>query len=242
MTRAESDDGPLATALRAGGLAPFACPVLVEVPPADPAPLEAAARALEQYDWIVAASARGVRAIARARGMPWPADIRTAAVGAATAAALAEAGVARPTLVAREPGAEALVELLAGEDWVGRRVLVPTTPGGRTILAEHLRAARAIVDAVDVYQMRPRAPGDIARDWHAGAPQAAVIASPRAAESLAAAVGVHAVLVLHAVVSIGATTRVALERLGIHSEAPVRADFADAARLVADAWRREAAR
>lgn len=242
VTREESDDGPLATALRADGLTPVACPVLVEAPPADPAPFEAAARTLEHYDWIVVASARAVGAIARSRGTPWPADIRTAAVGAATAAALAEAGITRPTLVAPEPGAEALVELLADVDWVGRRVLVPTTPGGKAILAEHLRAAWAIVDEVEAYAMHARAPGDIARDWHASAPEAAVIASPRVAELLTAAVGADALRALHVVVSIGATTRLALDRLGVSSETPAHADFGHCARLLADTFRREAAR
>lgn len=242
VTREESDDGPLATALRANGLTPSICPVLVEAPPADPAPLEAAARTLEQYDWVVAASARSVRAIARARGIPWPADIRTAAVGAGTAAAFVEAGITRPTLVAPEPGAEALVELLADVDWVGRRVLVPTTPGGRPILAEHLRGAWAIADEIEAYVMHARAPGDIAGGWHASAPEAAVIASPRVAELLTAAVGADALRALRVVASIGATTRVALERLGVSSETPTHADFAECARLLADAVRREAAR
>lgn len=242
VTRDEPDEGPLATALRAHGLTPVACPVLVEGPPAEPARLSEIARTLEQYDWVVAASARAVRAIARARGGPWPADIRTAAVGASTAAALAEAGVARPTLVAPEAGAEALVTLLAEVDWLERRVLVPTTPGGRTVLAEHLRAAWAIVDEVEAYAMRPRAPGDIARDWHAGTPDAAVIASPRAAELLAEAIGADALRALHAVVSIGATSRVALERLGVPSDTPAHADFTGCARLLADARRREVAR
>lgn len=242
VTREESDDGPLATALRANGLTPFACPVLVEASPVDPAPLEAAALTLEHYDWIVVASVRAVRAIARSRATPWPADIRTAAVGAATAAALAEAGITRPTLVAPEAGAEALIELLADVDWIGRRVLVPTTPGGKAILARHLRAAGAIVDEVEAYAMHARAPGDIARDWHASAPEAAVIASPRVAELLTAAVGADALRALRVVVSIGATTRVALERLGVSSETPTLADFAECARLLNDAVRREAAR
>ena len=242
VTREESDDGPLATALRANGFTALACPVLVEAPPADPAPLVAAARTLERYDWIVAASARAVRAIARVRSTPWPADIRTAAVGAITAAAFAEAGITRPTLIAPEPGAEALAELLADVDWVGRRVLVPTTPGGKTILAEHLRAAWALVDEVEAYAMRALAPGDIAREWHASAPEAAVIASPRVAELLTAAVGADALRALRIVVSIGATTRVALARLGVASETPTHPDFAGCARLLADAVGRETAR
>lgn len=242
VTRDEPDDGPLGAALRARGLVPVACPVLVEHAPADPAALEDAARTLEQYDWVVVASARAVRAITRARGGPWPPDISTAAVGAVTAAALAGAGVTRPTVVAPEEGAEALWTLLEQVDWVDRRVLVPTTPGGRRLLVEHLRAAWAIVDEVDAYVMRPRAPHDIDADWHAAAPDAAVIASPRVAETLVAAAGVDALRALRLVVAIGATTGVALDRLGVPCEIPDRADFAEAARLVAAARDREAVR
>jgi uroporphyrinogen-III synthase len=242
VTRDEPEDGPLSAALRAQGLTPVACPVLVEGPPADPAALAAAAATLEQHDWVVAASARAVRAITRARGGPWPAGLRTAAVGAATAAALAEAGVTHPTLVAPEAGADALVTLLADVDWLERRVLVLTTPGGRTILAEHLRAAWAIVKEVEAYQMLPRPLDDIAHDWHAAAPEAAVIASPRVAELLAAAIGADTLRALRVVVAIGPTTRLALERLGVPSDMPAQADFEECARLVADRSRREAVR
>lgn len=234
VTRDEQEDGPLSAALRAHGLIPAACPVLVEAPPADPAALRDAALTLEQYDWVVVASARSVRAISRVRGGPWPPQIRTAAVGAATAAALAEAGVTRPTLVAPAEGAEALLTLLEEVDWVERRVLVPTTAGGRRLLAEHLRAAWAIVDEVEAYAMRPRAPRDIDADWQAAAPDAAVVASPRVAELLAAAVGLESLRALRVVVAIGATTAAALDRLGIDSVTPPHADFRDAARTVAE--------
>ena len=234
VTRDEPPDGPLSTALRAHGLTPVACPVLIEGPPAAPAALQDAALTLEQYDWVVVASARSVRAISQARGGPWPPEIRTAAVGSATAAALAEAGVTRPTLVAPAEGAEALLTLLEEVDWVDRRVLVPTTAGGRRLLAEHLRAAWAIVDEVEAYAMHPRAPRDIDADWQAAAPDAAVLASPRAAELLVAAIGVESLRALRVVVAIGATTAAALDALGIASVTPRQADFRDAARLVAE--------
>jgi uroporphyrinogen-III synthase len=233
VTRDETSDGPLSTALRAHGLLPVACPVLVEALPADPGALQDAALTLEQYDWVVAASARSVRAISRARGGPWPPKIRTAAVGGATAAALAEAGVTRPTLVAPAEGAEALLTLLEDVDWLERRVLVPTTSGGRRLLAEHLRAAWAIVDEVEAYAMHPRAPRDIDADWRVAAPDAAVVASPRVAELLAAAVGLEPLRALRAVVAIGATTAATLDRLGVASVTPPQADFREAARLIA---------
>jgi uroporphyrinogen-III synthase len=216
--------------------------VLVEQPPADPAPLDAAARDLEAYDWVVVASARAVRAITRARGAAWPPEIRTAAVGRATADALVEAGVTRPTLVAPTPGAEALVTLLSDVDWVDRRVLVPTTPGGGRLLADHLRAAWALVDEVEAYVMAPREPHAIAADWTAARPDAAVLASARTAEILADAVGADALRALHAVVAIGQTTAAALERLGVPWIVAPDARFAMAAAAMADALGSGAAR
>ena len=234
VTREEPADGPLSTALDALGLIPVACPVLVEGPPADPSALQDAALTLEQYDWVVVASARSVRAISRARGRPWPPQIRTAAVGGATAAALVDAGVTRPTLVAPAEGAEALLTLLEDVDWVGRRVLVPTTTGGRRLLAQHLRAAWSIVVEVEAYAMRPRAPRDIDAHWQAASPDAAVVASPRVAELLASAVGLESLRALRLVVALGATTAGALEALGVAAVTPPHADFRDAARLVAE--------
>jgi uroporphyrinogen-III synthase len=242
VTRDEPPGGPLGAALAAHGLAAVYCRVLVEQPPADAAPLEAAARGLDAYDWVVVASARAVRAITRARGGPWPPGIRTAAVGRATADALAGAGVTHPTLIAPTAGAEALVTLLSDVDWVDRRVLVPTTPGGGRLLADHLRAAWALVDEVEAYAMAPRDPRAIAADWTAAAPDAAILASPRTAEILAAAVGADALGALRAVVAIGETTAAALDRLGVPWIVAPEAAFAKAAAAMADALGAEAPR
>jgi uroporphyrinogen-III synthase len=231
VTRDEPDDGPLHAALRAAGLDPHPCPVLVE----HPAPVEAlsaAAAALDDVEWLVCASARAVRALRAVRPGPWTARLRTAAVGLATARALTDAGTVAP-IVGDGAGAEALWARLAGEGpWTDRRVLVLTTPGGRTTLAERLRHAGARVHDCEAYRMAPRAAAAIACDWAAAAPAAAVIASPRAAEILAAAVGAEA-LRRPAIVAIGATTAAALARLDVPCRVAPAADFAAAARAVA---------
>jgi uroporphyrinogen-III synthase len=89
VTRDEADDGPLSQALRRRALEPVSCRVIREAPPADPENLTRAASELERYDWLVVASARAVTALAEARGeRPFPAALRTAAVGRKSAAAL----------------------------------------------------------------------------------------------------------------------------------------------------------
>jgi uroporphyrinogen-III synthase len=232
VTRDEPADGPLSTALRAEGLDARPCPVLSEAP-APAGPLARVAEALPRFDWLVCASARAVRALREARAEPWPDGLRTAAVGAATARALVEAGAASATMVVGTGGAEALWARLRGQGpWTGRRVLVPTTPGGRPFLADALRAAGAEVQIVDAYHMAARPAPDIAADWAAAAPHAAVLASPRAVAALAAAIGAAALRAVH-VVAIGPTTAAALAALGVPHAVSAAADLRAAARAAA---------
>jgi hydroxymethylbilane synthase len=233
VTRDDAADGRLAGALRRHGLEPVDCAVIVEAPPADREPLRRAAEALERYDWLVAASARAVRALLAARdGRPLPPELRTAAVGAATAAALEACG-ARAPLTAPAAGAEALVEALSGADrWAGRSVLLPRATGGRRELARALRAWGAKVDEVVAYGMAERPGEEIRHQWRCARPDAAVVASPSAARALVGALGVEELRALEAVVAIGDTTARALAHLGVAATVPARADFEAAAELL----------
>ena len=235
VTRAETEAGPLTRALGAEGLLPVSCPVLIAAPPLDPAPLLRAAEQLEAYDWVICASARAVEALrpsAVRRG--WPAGVRTAAVGPATAKALIALGVADRPVTAGSPGADALWATLAACDvWAGRRVLVLTTPGGRTTLMDELSHAGARVDAIEAYRMVPRPAAEIRFDWDRAAPDAVVLASPRTATALLDAVGREALASCQFVVAIGETTAQALETMGVSCQVPSRATFEEAARTVA---------
>lgn len=240
MTRDEEADGPLSTVLRARGFETVLCPVLVEAAPKDPGPLLQAAGRLADYDWIVCASARSVRALSRARSAPWPRGVRTAAVGEATARTLVEAGAMEPVLPEGD-GADLLWEALRAEvSWRGLRVLVPTTPGGRRILIERLTEAGAEADAVEAYQMVPRAAEAVAREWAAAAPDALVIASPRVAQRLGEVLGIEVLNRLRLVVAIGATTARALEQLGVRCVVASGADFDAVADALVDGFAAEA--
>jgi uroporphyrinogen-III synthase len=233
-TRDEPDGGPLAEALRAHGFIAVAVPVLVEAPPEDRGPLDTAAARLDEYDWLVCASVRSVRALKQARRSPWPRGLRTAAVGGATAQALLDAGADPQPLVADEGGADALWPVLREADhWPGRRVLLPTTPGGRRVLIDRLREADARVDEVEAYRMCRRSFDDLAGAWHEAAPNAAVLASPAAAETLIEAVGTPALNDLRAVVAIGPTTADTLARHGVRCLVAAQTDFAEVARTLA---------
>ena len=233
-TRDEPSTGPLAEALRAHGFIAVACPVTREVAADDPGPLISAAARLEQYSWVVCASARSVAALRRARTAPWPRGLRTAAVGDVTARALLDAGADPAPLVGDEGGADALWATLQDADqWPGRRVLIPTTAGGRRLLIDRLAEAGALVETVEAYRMQKLPPQAIFGAWHDAAPNAAVIASPSAAEALVEAIGAPALASLHAVVAIGRTTAETLTRLGLPALVAGHTDFAEVARTLA---------
>ena len=233
VSRDEGDRGLLSEALEQFGFDPVRCVVLEEAPPDDGVALAAAARDLDAYDWIVCSSVRGVGALAAARTAPWPVGLSAAAVGARTAAALLAVGADPAPVVADGDGAEALWARLSSDAWKGRRVLVLTVPGGRRVLGDSLRAAGAQVTEVMAYQMRPRSAERIRTDWRAGRADAAVIASPSAGSLLIDALGLGPLAALNAVVAIGATTSAALTAMSLPHHVSPRADFGEAARLLA---------
>ena len=169
--------------------------------------------------------------------------MRTAAVGRQTAQALVEAGTTRPPLVADGDGAEALWARLRDADaWPGRRVLLPTTPGGRRTLADALTQAGATVQELETYRMEARPPEAIAGDWQAAAPDAAVIASPRVATVLVDVLGASALRDLRGVVAIGHTTAAALTAAEVAAVIADTADFTNAVRTLASLRDAEAGR
>jgi len=233
VTRDEGESGPLSAALRAEGFDARLCPVFDERPPTNLSPLLNAAAHLDEFDWVICASARAVRAIVETRQRPWPSAVRTAAVGGGTATALADAGAVRP-FVAGDAGARALWAALATEDrWMGRRVLIPTVKGGREELIDGLRAAGAAVTVVEAYAMEPRAIGEIAATWQAIEPRGAIVVSPSVASRLTEAVGTAALQTLDTVVAMGATTAASLGTLGVRCTMPPAADFPSIARHLA---------
>ncbi len=238
VTRDEAADGPLAEALRARGMEPLSCAVVVEAPAPDPAPLARAAHALERYDWLVVASARAVTALIEARdGRALPPGLKTAAVGPKTAAALIAHGAAAP-LTAPSAGAGPLGLALRGADqWAGRRVLLPRAAEGRRELGGALRRLGATVDEVTAYRTVERAPDVIAAAWRAARPEAVVVASPSAARALIGAIGTEPLRRLEPVVAIGSSTAMALVALGVRAVVPPRADFESVAELLSRAQR-----
>jgi uroporphyrinogen-III synthase len=127
VTRPEGQAGELAARLRALGYEVFLCP-LVRIEPLGDAVIDVA-----PYDWVVVTSANGARElVGRMRGRPR----RLAAIGPASAAALAEHGLAAD-LVPSISTQEGLLDELPRP---AGRVLVAAAEGARRLIVEELGA------------------------------------------------------------------------------------------------------
>jgi uroporphyrinogen III methyltransferase/synthase len=152
VTRPRAQAGELISELAGAGAEVIVLPVMVVADPADPGPLAAAGRRAGDYDWIVFTSANAVdRFVAllpdgRALG-----GVRLAAVGSATAAALAGWHL-RADLVPGEATAEGLLADLPGPGDRPGRVLFPRGAEARDVLAPGLRAKGWSVDEVEAYR------------------------------------------------------------------------------------------
>jgi uroporphyrinogen-III synthase len=226
----DGDNDALIRELTDHGFDAAPCPVMREESPADPARLRAAALALDTFDWLVVASTRSVEALVRARSSAWPPDLRTAAVGHRTAAALVAAGAVCPPVVATQDGADALLARLLDEpSWRDVRVLCPTVDGGRRMLIEGLRDAGAIVEEVEAYRTTPLAPRDVSSTWTSFAPDAAIVGSGRSAQALIGAIGSESLRQLRCLLVVGRSTEAAFDTAGIATELMPRADYRSAA-------------
>ncbi|MHB1133998.1 MAG: uroporphyrinogen-III C-methyltransferase [Chloroflexota bacterium] len=155
VTRAREQASTLTTLLESKGARVWELPTIAFVRPPDFGPAESALQSLARYDWVVFTSANGVeraleqlmsqRCDARAFG-----SCRLAAIGPATAAALAQYGL-RADYVPTEFVAEAVAAGLRRHGIAGKRVLLARAAQARPLLAEQLRAAGAEVDDVALY-------------------------------------------------------------------------------------------
>jgi uroporphyrinogen III methyltransferase / synthase len=158
VTRARAQAQRFAQLLEAAGARVLQAPTIVIEPPASWELLDTALAALDSFTWVVFTSVNGVAMVDRrltARGLAWTAIAkkRVAAIGPATAEALAEHGV-RVELVPAEYRAEALVEGLRRVVGPGDRVLLPRAKETRDVLVVELRRLGVAVTEVPVYQTR----------------------------------------------------------------------------------------
>jgi len=143
---------------------------------------------LERYALAVFVSVNAVRcglAAVRAR-RAWPRETLVAAVGAATAQALDEAGFERVLTPESGHDSEALLAHRALREVSGARILVVRGEGGREHLAGALRARGAHVDYLEAYRrVVPESdPGPVRKLLGEGCIRAVVAASAEGVRNL----------------------------------------------------------
>lgn len=241
VTRSSHQASELAQRLRELGVEPVLIPAIETVEPSSFAALDDAVAALASdggaFDWLVFTSANAVEVFRRrsaARTAVLPPTIRVAVIGAATARAVASAGI-RVDVVPAQAVAEALtVELLPyAQQPDGRptRFLLVRAEQAREYLPEKLRAAGAEIVSAPAYRtVIPAASVDGIRQLFGGATgsanriEAITFTSSSTARNLLEICDTAEVRVPEEAqrVSIGPITSQTMRELGIppHAEAP----------------------
>ena len=184
LTRPEHSSAELAALLRSAG-AEVACVPLIQIaPPPDERALQLDVDAADDAHWVVFTSANGVEAFARRRGAPLDAGTKVAAVGSATAQAVASAFGRAPDLVPPRSDAQALADELVARAHEGARVAIFAASGARPLLQQRLRDAGFTVGVSAAYATCELSPHDIAH--HVERAHVIVLTSGSGARALAA--------------------------------------------------------
>jgi uroporphyrinogen III methyltransferase/synthase len=171
ITRSRTQASHLRQLLEDLGAEPLELPSIEIAPLADYTGLDAVLKRGEALDsrWLIFASTNAVDAVfdrLRARGRD-SRSLRNATIGAigpATAEALAQRGIIADFVPASSVS-EAVLQELAGRDWSGVPVLLPTADIGREALAEGLTRLGARVERVTAYRtVTPQGAGAQARE------------------------------------------------------------------------------
>lgn len=246
LTRPREQAGDFEARVRALGGEPLLAPAIAIGAPATWAAADAALRDVARYEMIAFTSANAVRALVErsdALGLERArlGAARLAAVGPATAAALA-AAVRPPDLVAETHVAEALAEVIAATG--AARVLFPHGDIARDALPAGLRARGAAVDDVVVYRTVPgEGVAAIVEVLREGSADALLFASASAVRFVADALGragAAARAGRPAIFCLGPVTAAAARRAGLEPAAVAGEATQD--ELVADVARWFAAR
>jgi uroporphyrinogen III methyltransferase/synthase len=222
VTRTRLQAAGLVDRLHALGASVVVVPLITTVPVATPDAIAATAAEVSSAApprWVAFTSATAVRLVIGAAGIDALALMKVAAVGAATAAALREAGAA-PDLVATEQDAAGLGEALVARGVAGGSVWFPSAEGASGRLAETVRAAGARLILQVVYRtVMPQAASERLRAaLHSGV-DAITLTSGSTARNLVRALDGAALPASVVIVCIGGQTAADARSAGLRVQA-----------------------
>ncbi|HUG38624.1 MAG TPA: uroporphyrinogen-III synthase, partial [Candidatus Limnocylindrales bacterium] len=163
ITRAREQAASFRTLLETAGARVLTLPTIVIEAPESWERLDHALASLDGYRWVIFTSVNGVEMVRRrldtaGRDARALGALRVAAIGPATAEALARLGVA-PEVVPDAYVAEELVATLRPLVRAGDRILLPRAARTRDLLVRELEGMGARVDEIAAYRTQP-APED----------------------------------------------------------------------------------
>jgi len=224
ITRRREQSSELRGALVALGAEVVEIPTIEIRPPASWEPLDQAIRCITEFDYLLLTSVNGVLSfLARLKACGGEvrdlAGLQVGAIGPATAAALAQAGVS-VDFVPKEYRAEGLLESLSNHDVRGKAFLIPRATGARDLVPRVLKERGAVVEVVEVYEtVAPSLPpGEIDRLLRPR-PHAITFTSSSTVSNFAKLMGeerMREALAGIALASIGPVTSDTVRKLGLH--------------------------
>jgi len=156
VTRARKQASDLVEQLSALGAECLEYPAIEIVAPGDITPLDTAIGNIGIYDWLVFTSVNGVdiffsRLACLGRDTRTLANLKTAAIGPATAARMRSFGL-NADILPENFRAESVVAAFRNEAVAGKRILLPRAAEARPVLPVELSKMGAVVDEIAAYQ------------------------------------------------------------------------------------------
>ena len=218
LTRSAEDCESWAASLRERGIESVQLPCIETQTDHSPTLHTALINALEESDWLVLTSQRGVIALREQLNQALPEQLRIAVVGPATARhALAELGRA-DFIAQRSTAADLAIELVDHLESSRVRVILALAENAGNVLEETLSNAGHQCQRFDIYRTIPATAGNTRRTLEEIGGHTVFLASPSAVVGFVNQVEIDSAARL---ISIGPSTTAAIERAGlsVHAQA-----------------------
>jgi uroporphyrinogen III methyltransferase/synthase len=231
VTRPDGQVDELCARLEALGAWPIRLPTIDVLPPESTDALDFALRTLHEWDWVIFTSANGVRfALERSAAIGVTADawraVRVAAIGPATASALAAHGVT-PAAVPEQYLAERIADVVG--EVRGHRFLLLRADIAGALLPQKLRELGGYVEDVVAYRTAERDLDRNAAGLLAAGVDAITFTSPSTVRGLLRVLGPswRGMLDGAAIISIGPVTSAAVRECGLTVDAEAEVHTTD---------------